>query len=358
MKIAIFIGTRPEAIKMIPIILAAPKHNIDTIVINTGQHGDLIYPILDLYDIKTNYDLSVMTDNQTLSGLTSSLLSKLSQIIDDYDIGIVEGDTTTAFSCALNCYYNKKKIAHIEAGLRTGNLYSPFPEEGNRKLISHIANYHFAPTATSRANLINEGIINDIYVVGNTSIDMLRLETHRQMFKYDKMFDYFRSIEVNIDKKYVLLTIHRRENISHLNNIINAMARIVNLYPDLNFILPLHPNPNLQPLCELTKFKNFKIIKPQTYDKFVALMYNCHMVITDSGGIQEEAPFLSKPVMVLRDTTERQEALSDSVVLAGIDIDKIVSTFSELYHMHIPHASHVYGDGYSADCIVSILGEK
>ena len=364
-KFLIVFGTRPEAIKMAPLVDALKKTNIDFRVCVTAQHRQMLDQVLELFEIIPDYDLDIMSSKQTLSTITSNILEKIQPVIDDYQPTtiFVHGDTATTLATSLAAYYNQIDIAHIEAGLRTHNIYSPWPEEGNRKLTGAIAKYHFAPTQSTKNNLLNEGISpDDIYITGNTVIDALFLVCKKidnnQTLKtqYQQQFSYLE------DKKVVLITGHRRENFGEgFENICQAISKLAELHPDVQFIYPVHLNPNVrEPVNRLLANKNnIHLIEPLDYLAFVYLMRASYLILTDSGGIQEEAPSLGKPVLVMRDTTERPEAVeAGTVKLVGTTQDLIIQQVNLLLtdineYNKMSTAHNPYGDGTAVEKILA-----
>ena len=369
-KILIVFGTRPEAIKMAPVILELSKYSaiFDSRVCVTAQHREMLDQVLRLFDIIPEYDLGVMQPGQSLGDITCRVLAGLDPILEEFepDILLVHGDTTTTFAASLAAYYRRIPVGHVEAGLRTGNIYSPWPEEVNRRLTSVVTRFHFAPTESARQNLMREGAdSNSILVTGNTVIDALffvvaRLRDdatlrHRMAVR----FDFLHS-----DKKLILVTGHRRESFgAGLESICYALRTIVTVHADVEVVFPVHLNPNVQEPVNriLSCIPRIHLIGPQEYSAFVYLMDRCCIVITDSGGVQEEAPSLGKPVLVTRETTERPEAVSaGTVMLVGTDAAVIIAKVFELlssaekYEM-MAGAHNPYGDGKSAVRIVNYL---
>ncbi len=363
-KILIVFGTRPEAIKLAPLISRLKNNsNFDLRVCNTGQHKELLDPILTFFDIKVDYNLNVMEPNQELHKLTSKILIALNPILKSFSpyYVVVHGDTTTAFSAALTSFYSKIKVIHVEAGLRTHNLYSPFPEELNRTLISSMSYINFAPTIKAKQNLESEMSNSNIIVTGNTVIDSL----------FDSLLKIGDSkptslIDINFDpnKKIILFTGHRRENFGEgFEKIFNAIKHIINNRPDVNIIYPIHPNPNIKKIAEKYFGKNnsVKLISPLNYQDFIWLMKKCYIVVTDSGGIQEEAPSLGKPVIVTREYTERQEAIdAGAVLLVGTETNRLIESVnlllddSDLYNK-MAKINNPYGDGKASNRIIEYL---
>ena len=374
-------GTRPEAIKMAPLVKEFQKYpeTFHTVVCVTGQHREMLDQVLHIFDITPDFDLNIMRHSQDLYDVTTRVLIGIRNILKEFlpDVVLVHGDTTTTMAAALAAYYQQIPVAHVEAGLRTHNIYSPWPEEMNRQITGRIATYNFAPTDLSRQNLLRENVNSDsIVVTGNTVIDALHQVISR--IKIDKSLDmelekilrtsgYDVSRLVN-DKKMVLITGHRRENFGEgFINICKAIKDLTLKYPDVDFVYPMHLNPNVrQPIHQvfgdnLSNLGNMFFIEPLEYLSFVYLMEKSKIVLTDSGGIQEEAPGLGKPVLVMRDTTERPEALiAGTVKLVGTNYDKIVREVSFLlddidYYNKMSFAVNPYGDGLACQRIVKRL---
>ena len=374
-------GTRPEAIKMAPLVKEFQKYpeTFHTVVCVTGQHREMLDQVLHIFDITPDFDLNIMRHSQDLYDVTTRVLIGIRNILKEFlpDVVLVHGDTTTSMAAALAAYYQQIPVAHVEAGLRTHNIYSPWPEEMNRQITGRIATYNFAPTDLSRQNLLRENVNSDsIVVTGNTVIDALHQVISR--IKIDKSLDmelekilrtsgYDVSRLVN-DKKMVLITGHRRENFGEgFINICKAIKDLTLKYPDVDFVYPMHLNPNVrQPIHQvfgdnLSNLGNMFFIEPLEYLSFVYLMEKSKIVLTDSGGIQEEAPGLGKPVLVMRDTTERPEALiAGTVKLVGTNYDKIVREVSFLfddidYYNKMSFAVNPYGDGLACQRIVKRL---
>ena len=373
-KILIVFGTRPEAIKMAPLIKEFKKYPdmFNTKVCVTAQHREMLDQVLNLFEIKPDYDLDIMKKNQDLYDVTSNVLNGMKKVLEELkpDIVFVHGDTTTTFATSLAAYYQKIDIAHIEAGLRTGNIYSPWPEEANRKLTSCLTRYHFAPTFKSKQNLINENIDEkNVIITGNTVIDalFLILEKIRKDAKLKKKIDImFESIGLNFEdkKKIILVTGHRRENFGEgFVNICEALKTVALKNRDIDIVYPMHLNPNVREPIKRTLLgvKNIHLIEPLEYEQFVYLMSKSYIILTDSGGIQEEAPSMGKPVLVMRDTTERPEAIeSGTVKLVGTDTKVIVEEMTKLLNSKdaynsMSKAVNPYGDGQSCSKIVEFL---
>jgi UDP-N-acetylglucosamine 2-epimerase (non-hydrolysing) len=364
-KLLFIFGTRPEAIKMAPIIQEAKKHSneFEVKVCLTGQHKEMLQQVMQFFQLKDDYNLSLMKPNQTLFDITAEGLRALEKILHDFtpDLVIVQGDTTTAFISALAAFYRKIKIAHIEAGLRSFDKYSPFPEEINRKIVSTMADYHFAPTIKAEENLRNENIDKNIFVVGNTVIDALLwgVEKVRNDEAYAHSFHY-----LDLNKKIILITGHRRESFGKpFENICDAIATLAVKYPNEQFVYPVHLNPNVQDIVnsKLDGFKNIFLIKPLSYPSLIWLMDRSYFVLTDSGGIQEEAPTLGKPVLVMRDVTEREEGITaGTALLVGTSKERIIEESIKLFdddekYNKMSKAVNPYGIGDSSKQIVDIL---
>ncbi|WP_332823004.1 non-hydrolyzing UDP-N-acetylglucosamine 2-epimerase [Stutzerimonas kunmingensis] len=361
-------GTRPEAIKMAPLALALNADpRFDAKVCVTGQHRQMLDQVLDLFDLIPDFDLNIMKPGQDLSDITSAILKGMKQVFSDFkpDVVLVHGDTATTFASTLAAYYHQIPVAHVEAGLRTGNMYSPWPEEGNRKLTGALATLHFAPTETSRQNLLREGIKNGIEVTGNTVIDaLLQVVTKLQnevtlQQSLDRKFDFIRP-----DSRLVLVTGHRRESFGGgFERICQALAETAKAFPDIDIVYPVHLNPNVsEPVNRLLAgIDNIHLIEPLDYLPFVYLMNRAYLILTDSGGIQEEAPSLGKPVLVMRDTTERPEAVeAGTVKLVGTDVAAIRNGLSTLLtdertYQSMAYAHNPYGDGKACLRIIDTL---
>ncbi len=372
-KILVVFGTRPEAIKMAPVVKRLREQGalFDLKVCVTAQHRELLDQVLHIFKIIPDYDLNVMKQDQDLYSLTGVVLLKMKEVLEDYapDLVLVHGDTTTSFCAALASYYKQIAVGHVEAGLRTGNIYSPWPEEMNRKLTGAIARYHFAPTDKAKANLEREGVTSPIFITGNTVIDALFMAL--DLIRSDKKLenDVVRGISnygytLNDNKKFVLITGHRRENFGEgFIHICNAIRLLAEKYPELDFVYPVHFNPHVRkPVFEmLGGIRNIFLIEPMDYLPFIYMMEKSYLVLTDSGGIQEEAPGLGKPVIVMRDTSERPEAIdAGTVILVGTIQEKIVVEVSRLIedqvHYHTMSKAHnPYGDGHAAEKIVQFL---
>ncbi|AHG65837.1 non-hydrolyzing UDP-N-acetylglucosamine 2-epimerase [Advenella mimigardefordensis] len=372
MKILTVFGTRPEAIKMAPLVkLLEQQKNIHSSVCVTAQHRQMLDQVLDLFEITPDYDLNIMKPGQTLSGITTEILSRIESVLtrDKPDLVLVHGDTSTTFATALAAYYHRIPVGHVEAGLRTGNIYSPWPEEANRKLTGVLAALHFAPTGQSKNNLINEAVPEDqITVTGNTVIDALlwvkdKLESDSglaQIFK--AKFDFLRE-----GSRLVLITGHRRENFGDgFERICSAIKLLAQKFPECDFVYPVHLNPRVREPVEriLDGVHNVHLIEPQDYLPFVYLMLRSYIILTDSGGIQEEAPSLGKPVLVMRDTTERPEAVGAGTVrLVGTNVATIDEEVSRLLtdaqaYTEMSVAHNPYGDGKACERIVHAIQQR
>ena len=379
-KVMLVFGTRPEAIKMAPLVKEFQKNPdcFETIVCVTGQHREMLDQVLKIFDIKPDYDLNIMKQGQDLYDITARVLVGMRDVIKECkpDVVLVHGDTTTSTAAALAAFYQQIPVGHVEAGLRTRNIYSPWPEEMNRQLTGRIATYNFAPTSLSEKNLKEENANGRIDVTGNTVIDALHLVVNKlkndvELAKEQKKvlaeagYDVTR---LDSGRKLVLITGHRRENFGEgFINMVTAMKDLSEKYPDVDFVYPMHLNPNVRkPIHEvfgenLTAYRNFFFIEPLQYLEFVYLMEKSTIVLTDSGGIQEEAPGLGKPVLVMRETTERPEALeSGTVHLVGTNHDLIIKEVSVLLdskeaYEKMSKAVNPYGDGKACSRIVNVL---
>jgi UDP-N-acetylglucosamine 2-epimerase (non-hydrolysing) len=360
-NVIVVFGTRPEAIKLAPVISSLKKSKgFEVTVCSTGQHKEMLDQVLQLFNIKVDISLNVMRGNQGLAELTSEILKAMNVEFQKkkFDICIVHGDTSTAMSSSMAAFYNKCTIYHVEAGLRTNDKYSPWPEEINRQIISRIADFHYAPTALAMKSLISEGIDKDkIIVTGNTVIDSL-IDIRDRLINCSYIESIF---SIGYSKK-ILVTGHRRENFGEgFSNICNALIRIANEYPSLQIVYPVHLNPTVQDVVykKLGSQLNIKLIEPLSYLNFVKAMSDCDLILTDSGGIQEEAPALGKPVLVMRDTTERLEAISAGVAkLVGTVEEDIFREVKNLIenndeYLKMANAINPFGDGYAANRIRS-----
>jgi len=368
-SIAVFMGTRPEAIKMAPVIAQLEAvEDLEPLVINTGQHREMIQQVIDLFGISVDHELQVMRDNQTLAGLSSRLIEKIDTVLANArpDMVLVQGDTTTVLCAALASFYQRIPIGHVEAGLRTGNMRSPFPEEANRRLVSPLANLHFAPTEASRQALLAEKICEDsIVVTGNTVVDALFMEIERQeQPEIQQQLRDTLSQQIGpdwLERPSLLVTGHRRENLGDgFEQICAALAELSRRFPEMLIVYPVHLNPNVLKVVHerLGDTENIRLIKPQPYAEFVTLEKNSRLILTDSGGVQEEAPSLGKPVLVMRDTTERPEGVqAGTVKLVGAQSERIVAEATVLLtdaaaYQAMSSVENPYGDGRAAERIV------
>lgn len=379
-KVMLVFGTRPEAIKMCPLVKEFQKHNdgFETIVCVTGQHREMLDQVLNIFEVKPDYDLNIMKQGQDLYDVTARVLTGMRDVFKECkpDVVLVHGDTTTSTAAALAAFYQQIPVGHVEAGLRTHNIYSPWPEEMNRQITGRIATYNFSPTPLSESNLKAEKVQGNIYVTGNTVIDALhmvvnKLKNDETLAKEQKEILKQAGYDINRladGKKLVLITGHRRENFGEgFIHMVTAIKDLKSKYPDVDFVYPMHLNPNVRkPIHEvfgedLSNLGNMFFIEPLQYLEFVYLMEKATIVLTDSGGIQEEAPGLGKPVLVMRDTTERPEALASGTVhLVGTDYQKIMDEVSTLLedeqaYEKMSKAVNPYGDGKACERIVEIL---
>lgn len=362
-KVMTVFGTRPEAIKMAPLVHALEQNeHTESIVCVTAQHRQMLDQVLDIFDIKPDYDLDIMEQRQTLATITEKSLHGLDTVLKEAkpDIVLVHGDTSTTFAGALAAFYHKIPVGHVEAGLRTYDKYSPFPEEMNRKLVGQIADLHFAPTARNRDNLAREQITDGVLVCGNTVVDAIHM-TVRDDFEFRD--PALQALDFKNDR-VVLVTAHRRENYGEpMENICRAIARLSDRYPDVHFIYPVHLSPYVRETAEkfLGGRDRVHLIAPLAVDEMHNLMARCYLIMTDSGGLQEEAPSLGKPVLVLRHETERPEAIeAGTVKLAGIVEDQIFQMACELFddaqaYEKMAHAVNPYGDGHTCARIVQAI---
>lgn len=359
-KIMTVFGTRPEAIKMCPLVNELKNRgNIETVVAVTGQHREMLDQVLDVFDVTPDYDLSIMKSKQTLFDVTVNILDQMKAVLEEVqpNIVLVHGDTSTTFVTALACFYLQIPIGHVEAGLRTYDIYSPYPEEFNRQAVGLISNFHFSPTEMSKENLIKEGKnVEDIYITGNTAIDAL--STTVQGDYHHEIFDWVG------DSRLIMVTAHRRENLGEpMRHMFKAIRRILDENTDVKAIYPIHMNPVVRETAEeiLGDSDQIKIIEPLEVLDFHNFLAKSYMIITDSGGIQEEAPSLGKPVLVMRDTTERPEGIeAGTLKLVGTDEDVIYDNFKllledEVAYKEMSQASNPYGDGTASKQIVDIL---
>lgn len=361
MKVGLIFGTRPEAIKMFALYKELKKIGKEVKVISTGQHKEMLYQVLNLFEMTVDYELNVMKEGQSLTELTSRLLKKLEDVVkkEKLDYIFVQGDTTSALVGALVGFYNNIPVIHIEAGLRTGNIYSPFPEEMNRKLIGNLATYHFAPTLDNVLNLRKEGILEEkIFQVGNTVIDSLLWIRDNKKNELEKIIEKY---DLK-NKKYILITLHRRENIGKkMEDILQGIKKYLNENKEIYLVFPVHKNPKVREVVKnsLKDIKNKLLIEPLEYFEFIALMERAHYIMTDSGGIQEEAPSLGKPTLVLRDTTERPEGVrAGTTKLVGVTSDSVYMHMKLLegdMYKKMSHTKNPYGNGDAGYKIVTVL---
>ncbi|MGR5120701.1 non-hydrolyzing UDP-N-acetylglucosamine 2-epimerase [Vibrio astriarenae] len=367
-KILLVFGTRPEAIKMAPLFIELSKNRqFDVKCCVTGQHREMLDQVLDIFGITPDYDLNIMDKVNSLNDITAAVVTNLKPILESFkpELLLVHGDTATTFSASLAAYYEQVSVGHVEAGLRTGDLYSPWPEEANRKLTGVLAKYHFAPTPEARNNLLAEGVNEaDVYVTGNTVIDALFsisdiLDSGSKLSHIENKFSF-----IQPDERMVLVTGHRRENFGQgFESICQALKEIALKNPDVRIVYPVHLNPNVrEPVNRLlSNIENISLIEPLQYPEFIYAMKRSFLIITDSGGIQEEAPSLGKPVLVMRDTTERPEAVTAGTVkLVGTQTSVIVDSVQELLddrsaYSKMSTASNPYGDGRACRVIADVL---
>ncbi len=371
-KIAVFFGTRPEAIKLAPVIRELKRDGrFDVLAVSTGQHREMLKQVVDIFELPIDVDLDVMVANQTLAGLSSRLITRIDEVLERElpDFALVQGDTTTVLMASLACFYRGIPVGHVEAGLRTGDMRSPFPEEANRVLASSLCSLHFAPTTTSRNNLRREHFAEDrIVVTGNTVIDALRIEVAQQQkpdiaHAIDRELNELLPVDWR-DTPFVLITGHRRENFGDgFQAICDAIMDLAMRFPGYRFVYPVHLNPNVRSpvMKSLSGLANVVLLPPLSYRPFVALMQHCDFVLTDSGGVQEEAPGIGKPVLVMRDTTERPEGVAAGTVrLVGANRQNIVDGVTELIQNRKAYdlmatANNPYGDGHASERIVAAI---
>ena len=359
-KIMLVFGTRPEAIKMCPLVNELKtRKNIETIVCVTGQHRQMLDQVLQAFNVVPDYDLSIMKDKQTLFDITTNILNRIREVLVEVkpDVVLVHGDTSTTFVTALACFYLQIPVGHVEAGLRTYNIYSPYPEEFNRQAVGIISAYNFAPTELSKQNLLNEGKCADsIYVTGNTAIDALKTTVREDYTHPD--------LEWAADSRLIMITAHRRENLGEpMKNMFRAIRRVMDEHPDVKAIYPIHMNPIVRQTADeiLGGEERIRIIEPLEVLDFHNFLARSYMILTDSGGIQEEAPSLGKPVLVMRDTTERPEGIAAGTLkLVGTDEEVIYQSFKLLLedeneYAKMSNASNPYGDGFACKRIADIL---
>ncbi len=363
MKVMAIFGTRPEAIKMAPVVRELLKHpEIETKVCLTAQHREMLDQVVDLFQLPVDYDLDIMKQGQSLYDITDRVLLGLKEVLEKEkpDLVLVHGDTTTTFSATLAAFYQQIDVGHVEAGLRTGNMYSPFPEEANRRLTSVLTALHFAPTETARQNLLKENQKDDhIFTVGNSVIDALLATV-----KKDYVFEDKELQDIEEHKRIILVTTHRRENLGEpMRNVYRALRRLVETVPDTEVVFPVHRNPLVRQAVKevLDGVPGIHLVDPMEYEPFTNLMARSAIILTDSGGIQEEAPSLGKPVLVLRDTTERPEAVaSGTVKLVGTDEDKVYNTAYKLLtdeeaYREMAESINPYGDGHTSERIIQAI---
>ena len=363
-KIALIVGTRPEVIKLAPLYLELKKSKtLKPILINTGQHLEMTAQMLKWFGIKEDYNLKLMSKNQTLADITARVISELSKTLEKIkpDLVIVEGDTVTVMASSIAAFYLKIPVAHVEAGLRTEDIYNPFPEEMARRLVSRIAKYHFAPTKLALENLKKEGVTKNVFMTGNTVIDALLYTKNK--IKEKEIKKHFKDVDFK-KKKVILVTMHRRENLGKPHkDIAKTLVKITNTFKDTLVLLPIHKNPKVREvlLPILEKNKNIIIVEPLDYVPFIYAMNNSYLILSDSGGVQEEAPSLNKPVLVLRTNTERPEGIkAGAAKLVGTDPERIFSEVSKLFqskstYLKMAKTKNPYGDGDSSKKIVRIL---
>lgn len=375
-KILIVFGTRPEAIKLCPLAkkLAEQPAKFEVKVCVTGQHREMLDQVLDFFDVKPDFDLNIMKHKQDLYDVTSRVMLGLRDVLKAFDpsVVVVQGDTTTTFAGAMASFYYGSTVAHVEAGLRTYNKKAPFPEEVNRQLTSRIADIHFAVTATNEAHLLSENInAADIHLVGNTVIDALQLgisKIENDASVSSEILNNIIKVGYRIDQKrpYILVTGHRRESFgTGFENICTALAEVAHRHPDFDIVYPVHQNPNVKEVVEqkLQGFDNIYLIQPLSYSHFIYMMKRSYLILTDSGGVQEEAPSLGKPVLVMRETTERTEAVeAGSVILVGTDAAKISSHIDRLiqdkaFYSQMQQVNNPYGDGRACEYIAKVLAD-
>ena len=362
-KVMLVFGTRPEAIKMCPLVLELKKRtDLRSIVCVTGQHRQMLDAVLTTFGVVPDYDLSIMKEKQTLFDITTNILERIRGVLAEErpDVVLVHGDTSTTFVTALACYYMQIPVGHVEAGLRTYDIYSPFPEEFNRQAVSIISHYNFAPTETAKQNLVREGRSADtIFITGNTAIDALRF-TVKEQYRHPEL-------EWAEDSRLILITAHRRENLGEpMRNMFRAIRRVMDEHPDVKAIYPIHMNPTVREIANeyLGGDDRIHIIEPLDVLDFHNFMARSHLILTDSGGIQEEAPSLGKPVLVMRDTTERPEGVAAGTLkLVGTSEETIYQEFTKLLidstlYEAMACTANPYGDGHACERIVEILSEK
>lgn len=367
MKVLTVFGTRPEAIKMCPLVLKLKENkNIDCIVCLTGQHKEMLYQVMQAFNVKEDYNLEIMKDRQTLTTITTSILEKMEVVLKEVnpDIVLVHGDTTTSYAAALAAFYQQIPVGHVEAGLRTGDIYSPFPEEMNRLLTDRISTYYYAPTKRNADNLLKEGISNSVFITGNTVIDAFQY-TVKEHYTFSNAT--LRTLDFD-NRRVVTVTAHRRENLGQpLTNICKAIKRLAEEYTDVIFVYPVHLNPLVRETVfeVLSEIDNVQLIDPIDVIDMHNLLARSYIIMTDSGGIQEEAPHFGKPVLVLRTETERPEAVeAGTVKVVGVEENSIFSEAKALFdnkdrYDEMAKAANPYGDGHASERVVeAILGEQ
>lgn len=364
MKVFVVFGTRPEAIKMCPLVLELKKHkDIECVVCLTGQHREMLKQVMDAFKIEADINLDIMKDRQTLTTITTSILEKMEPVLKEEkpDVVLVHGDTTTSYAAALAAFYQQIPVGHVEAGLRTGDIYSPFPEEMNRLMTDRLSTYYFAPTKKNEANLKAENVSKNIYVTGNTVIDAFQYTVSEE---YTFANEEFGKVFADKEKKNVLVTAHRRENLGEpLKNICEAIKELARRHGDMNFVYPVHLNPAVRETAFgiLSDMHNVYLTDPVDVLDMHNALSRCHLVMTDSGGLQEEAPSFGKPVIVLRTETERPEAVeAGTVVVIGTDKDAIIDKAEDLLnnpdsYNKMSRAINPYGDGKASERIVEVL---
>ena len=373
-NILIVLGTRPEAIKLAPVIIELKKqNNIETLVCSTGQHREMLKQVLEIFQVKIDFDLDLMKPNQNLYDITSTSIFKFKIIFNKIkpDMVVVQGDTTTAFTASLAAFYKKIKVAHVEAGLRSYNVFSPYPEEANRRFISIMADLNFAPTKNSAKNLLDEGVDRKkIYVTGNTVVDsIINIKKQLNSLNIKKLKETTKDYlpEKFDNEKFILITLHRREKFGvELEKMLQAIKEIAIANPHYNFIYPVHLNPNVKMPVDkkLNNIDNIYLIPPQDYLSFIYMMSKCVMILTDSGGVQEECYIFKKPILVLRDVTERNEAIKAGYAfLVGSNPTKIKKYFNKIIksietHENLFKQPNPFGDGHSAIKIVKIIKQN
>lgn len=361
-KVLYCFGTRPEAIKMAPLIKKSADYGFEPYVCLTGQHKEMLKPFIEFFDLPVHKNLEIMKSAQSLTHISASILTSMESVLEEInpDVVMVQGDTSTTFTSALAAFYKKIPIGHVEAGLRTYNKYSPFPEEANRQMTTSLSDFHFAPTDLAARNLANEGVKKNVFVTGNTSIDSIRYTLdHLDQDELVKKFP-----NVDFSKRIILVTAHRRENLgAPMEDIFNGIKDIVSKLEDVEVVFPVHMNPKVREISDriLKGVERVHLFEPFEYTTFVFMMKQCHVILSDSGGVQEEAPFLDKPVLVLRENTERPEGVeSGTSILVRTNRENIVENVSDLLtnqklYENIQSKANPFGDGYAADKILKVL---